>query len=59
MKPPQQFRVMRTFRAMTGSLRVMRDWLVETGVTIAAMESASTYWKSACYRLRGSCRCGC
>ena len=30
---------------MTGSLRVMRDWLVEAGGTIAAMESTSTYWK--------------
>ena len=31
----------RTFKTMLGSLRVMRDWLVETGV-IAAMESTST-----------------
>jgi hypothetical protein len=43
MKPLQQFRVMRTFRAMTRSLRVMRDWLVETGVTIVAMESTPAY----------------
>ena len=35
----------RTFKTMTGSLRVMRDWLLECGVTIAAMESTSTYWK--------------
>jgi hypothetical protein len=35
----------RTFKTMTGSLRVMRDWLVESGVTIAAMESTSAYWK--------------
>jgi transposase len=34
--------VTRTFKTMFGSLRVMRDWLVETGVTIAAMESTST-----------------
>jgi hypothetical protein len=32
----------RTFKTMFGSLRVMRDWLVEAGVTIAAMESTST-----------------
>ena len=29
----------RTFKTMFGSLRVMRDWLVEAGVSIAAMES--------------------
>ncbi|WP_202863504.1 hypothetical protein [Ornithinimicrobium avium] len=33
----------RTFKTTTGSLRVMRDWLTECGVTIAAMESTSTY----------------
>ena len=41
----------RTFKTMFGSLRVMRDWLVETGVTIAAMESTSTYWKPPLYCL--------
>ncbi|MFI5695407.1 IS110 family transposase [Kribbella sp. NPDC051586] len=35
----------RTFKTTIGSLRVMREWLVECGVTIAAMESTSTYWK--------------
>ena len=34
----------RTFKTTTGSLRVMRDWLVEAGVSIAAMESTSAYW---------------
>ena len=29
----------------------MRDWLVECGVTLAAMESTSTYWKPAFYCL--------
>jgi transposase len=43
--------VTRTFKTMFGSLRVMRDWLVETGVRIAAMESTSTYWKPAFYCL--------
>ena len=43
--------VTRTFKTMFGSLRVMRDWLVEAGVTIAAMESTSTYWKPAFYCL--------
>ena len=41
----------RTFKTMTGSLRVMRDWLVEGGVSIAAMESTSTYWKPPFYCL--------
>ena len=41
----------RTFKATTGSLGLMRDWLVEAGVTIAAMESTSTYWKAPFYCL--------
>ena len=41
----------RTFKTTVGSLRVMRDWLVASGVTIAAMESTSTYWKPPFYCL--------
>ena len=41
----------RTFKTTTGSLQVMRDWLLEQGVTIAAMESTSTYWKPPFYCL--------
>jgi transposase len=41
----------RTFSTMTRSLAVMRDWLVERGVTIAAIESTSTYWKAPFYCL--------
>jgi transposase len=41
----------RTFKTMSGSLRVMRDWLVDAGVSIAAMESTSTYWKPPFYCL--------
>lgn len=41
----------RTFKTTTGSLGVMRDWLLEAGVTIAAMESTSTYWKPPFYCL--------
>ena len=44
----------RTFKTTTGSLRVMRDWLVEAGVSIAAMESTSAYWKAPFYCLEGS-----
>jgi transposase len=41
----------RTFPTTTRALGVMRDWLLECGVTIAAMESTSTYWKPAFYCL--------
>src|SRR4051812_31957548 len=41
----------RTFQTMTRSLGVMRDWLVAEGVTIAAIESTSTYWKPSFYCL--------
>src|SRR5512133_3950252 len=41
----------RTFKTTVGSLRVMLDWLVACGVTIAAMESTSTYWKAPFYCL--------
>ena len=41
----------RTFKTMSGSLQVMRDWLVEAGVSIAAMESTSAYWKAPFYCL--------
>ena len=47
----------RTFKTMTGSLRVMRDWLVESGVTIAAMESTSAYWKPPFHGLEEAWRC--
>lgn len=36
-----------TFRTMARSLELMKDWLVVQGVTLAAMESISTYWKPA------------
>jgi transposase len=41
----------RTFSTMSRSLEVMRDWLLESGVTIAAMESTATYWKAPFYCL--------
>ncbi|TWP33060.1 IS110 family transposase [Leekyejoonella antrihumi] len=41
----------RTFKTTLGSLRLMRDWLLEQGVSIAAMESTSTYWKPPFYCL--------
>ena len=47
----------RTFSTMTRSLLVMRDWLIDCGVTIAAMESTSTYWKGAFYCLEEVMEC--
>ncbi len=41
----------RSFSTMSRSLAVMRDWLLERGVTIAAIESTSTYWKPPFYCL--------
>jgi transposase len=41
----------RTFSTMSRSLAVMRGWLGECGVTVAAMESTSTYWKPPFYCL--------
>ena len=47
----------RTFSTMTRSLLVMRDWLLDCGVSIAAMESTSTYWKGAFYCLEEVMEC--
>jgi transposase len=41
----------RTFPTTTRALAVMRDWLLACEVTIAAMESTSTYWKPVFYCL--------
>jgi transposase len=41
----------RKFKTTTRALGVMRDWLLERGVTIAAMESTSSYWKAPFYCL--------
>jgi transposase len=47
----------RTFRTMTRSLALMADWLVECGVTLAAMESTATYWKPVFYCLEERMDC--
>jgi transposase len=41
----------RTYPTTTRALQAMRDWLLDRGVTIAAMESTSTYWKAPFYCL--------
>ncbi|HET9059426.1 MAG TPA: IS110 family transposase [Acidimicrobiales bacterium] len=47
----------RTFKTMTRALGVMADWLVGEEVTIAAMESTSTYWKPVFYCLEARMEC--
>src|SRR3954468_944502 len=41
----------RTFATTTRALEGMRDWLLSCGVTVAAMESTSSYWKAPFYCL--------
>ena len=43
----------RTFGTMTGDLEQLGDWLVQEGVTIAAMESTGVYWKPIWNLLEG------
>lgn len=47
----------RTFSTMTRSVQVMADWIQEQGVTLAAMESTSTYWKPVFYCLEPRMEC--
>ena len=46
----------RTFSTMTRDLLALADWLVERGVTHAAMESTGVYWKPVFNLLEGRCR---
>lgn len=50
-RPGRRSSQTRTFKTMCRSLEVMRDWLVGEGVTVAAMEPTSTYWKPVFYCL--------
>jgi transposase len=43
----------RTFSTMTDDLERLRDWLVERGVTHAAVESTGVYWKPLFNLLEG------
>jgi Transposase len=47
----------RSYRTMTRSVGVLADWLVEQGVTVAAMESTATYWKPVLYCLEEHLEC--
>jgi transposase len=43
----------RTFGTMTSMLLLLADWLLEAGVTHAAMESTGVYWKPVYHLLEG------
>jgi transposase len=47
----------RTFSTMTRPLQEMAAWLIENGVTLAAMESTATYWKPVFYCLEEHLEC--
>lgn len=44
-------RQVRTYTTMTRELLMLRDWLVELGVTRVAMEATGVYWKPVFYLL--------
>jgi transposase len=44
-------RQLRSYPAMTRELLLLRDWLVEQGVTRVAMEATGVYWKPVFYLL--------
>ena len=50
-RPGRRSSQTRTFKTMCRSFELMRDWLVGEGVSVAAMESTSTYWKPVFYCL--------
>src|SRR3954452_12781403 len=41
----------RTYTTMTRELLMLRDWLVELGVTRVGMETTGVYWKPVFYLL--------
>lgn len=43
-------------KTTVGSRRLIWDWLVSCGLTVAAMESTCTYWKPLFYCVRVSIR---
>lgn len=44
----------RRFRTFTGSLRELRAWLLDEGVTQVAMEATGVYWKPVWHVLEGA-----
>lgn len=47
----------RTFATTTGALLRLREWLVQEGVTLVAMESTGVYWKPVFYLLEDAVEC--
>lgn len=47
----------RTFSTMSRSLQEMTAWVLDSGVTLAGMESTSTYWKPVFYALEEHVEC--
>jgi transposase len=43
----------RTFATTSGALLGLREWLIEQGVTVVAMEATGDYWKPPYYLLEG------
>jgi transposase len=47
----------RTFGTVTAQVLALRDWLVDQGVQVAAMEATSDYWKPVFYLLEDAVEC--
>ncbi len=47
----------RTFSTFTAGLMELRDWLLNSGVTLAGMESTGVYWKPVYYVLENALEC--
>jgi transposase len=56
-RTPRRGNETRTFKTTAPALRVMAEWLAANGVTIAAMESTSTYWRPVFYALEQRMQC--
>ncbi len=56
-RTPRRSSETRTFKTTAPALRVMAQWLVANEVTIAAMESTSTYWRPVFYALEDRMEC--
>lgn len=53
----QRQQEIRTFATTTNALLELRDWLVESGVTLVGMEATGDYWKPVFYLLEDSLEC--
>ncbi|MGY3678378.1 transposase [Streptomyces sp. TE33382] len=53
-KSGRPHREVRTFSAMTDDLLLLRDWLLDNGVTVIGMEATGAYWKPLFYLLEAT-----